>query len=822
MDMERPQGALVGSAVIKAKNDAQVTATMTRARELHERGHFDEAARHYEAVLAERPDDAEALHLYGVVQYQRGRPDESEDLLRRAVALAADPMSFANLGAVLAAAGRGDEALAQFDHALRIDSRHLHTLVRRANTLVELGRHEEALASYDRSLTLSPLLLDALCNRGAALRALGRHQEALESYDRALTVDPQSYESFFNRGHVLRDLQRAGEAIQSYDRAIALAPDNPTLLSTRGRSLAELGRLGEALTSFNEALAIEPDRVDALYNSAVVLERLGRPGEAIQRCERVFALQPGHSLSLACRGNAYLQLQRFDDALSSYRRALEIEPASSEWLCNQGTALRHLGRFDEALRSYDAALAVNADFAEAVANRGNVLQDLARYEEAIVAIDRAIALQPAHALHRFNRGNMLCAMIRRDRTTQTDKAAETRRHDEAMQNYDAALALDGKLVDAWVNRATALQDRHRYDEALYALDRSIDIRPDYAVSWFNRGNVQYEMSRPEAALRDYDRAIAIEPGFVDAHFARAALHLVRGDFPKGWEEYEWRLRDPRTGSNARVFSQPMWRGDEPLDGKTLLIHAEQGLGDTLQFCRYAELVHQRGARVILEVQPALKPLLETLRHPVQVVAAGDPLPAFDLHCPLLSLPFAFRTELRSIPACTPYLYADAARVERWHERLGPKRQPRIGLVWSGNAGHRNDRNRSIELAELAPLLALDVDWISLQKDVRARDAALLVNSPIRSFNVLLGDFADTAALVQSLDRVIVVDTSVAHLAGALGRPVWILLADPPEWRWMQGRDDSPWYPGARLFRQSKPGQWQDVVEALQAAIGTLA
>lgn len=739
MDVEP---SLNGRAELSALGGVEVrsaTADIALAKELHEKGRFDAAALHYEAVLAERSDHAEALHLYGVVQFQRGRLAESETLLRRAVSLSGDPMPLADLGSVILAAGRADEALEQFEAALRIDSRHVHALVRQGNTLIGMRRYGQALAAYDRVLSVSPLVLDALCNRGSALRALGRHQEALETYDRALTVDPLSFESFYNRGHVLRDLKRYGEALQSYDRAIALAQGHPAMLSMRGRTLIDLGRPNEALASLNEAIAIRPDFVEALHNSAVALERVGRAAEAIERSDRVLTLEPRNSRAFACRGNAWSHLQQYEEAISSYARALEIEPMSADVLCNQATALRHL-----------------------------------------------------------------------------------RRYDEALQGYDAALALESGLAQAWGNRGIVLQGVHRYEDAISSLDRAIKLQSNLAIHWFNRGNVLYEMGHLDTALQAYDKAISIEPEHYDARIARASMYLVQGDFARGWAEYESCGQDSKSEHDRRVFDQPRWRGMEPLNGKTILIHAEQGFGDTLQFCRYVELLGDQGASVVLEVQPALKTLLATIRGPVQVFAAGEPLPLADFCCPLPNLPFAFQTNLENIPKGIPYLFPDVGLVQKWQGRLGPKHRPRIGLTWSGNPVHPNDRNRSIELTSFLPLLEFDVEWVNLQKTIHERDRAILENSSIRNFEMDISDFSDTAALMQSLDLIVSVDTAVAHLAGALGRPVWLLLANPPEWRWMRDRDDSPWYPSARLFRQSTPGDWHGVIEAVRGEIRKLS
>jgi tetratricopeptide (TPR) repeat protein len=721
------------------RDSSSASAVMlAQAKALHEQGKLDEAQQLYTAVIEQMPENAEALHQYGVLQFQRGRIAEAEALMRRSVVSEAAPLPLANLGSVLLELGRREEALAQFDAALAIDPRHLRTLIRRGNTLVELGRHVEALEIYGRAIEIAPTLLDAWCNRGSSLRALGRNQEALDSYDRALAIHSQSFESLYNRGHLLREMQRYEEALDSYDRALVVNPMSPEVLSIKGTTLVELGRYKEALSSFNEAIIARPDFIDAIYNSVVALERLGRFEEAVVRCERVLALQPHHARAFANRGNARQQLGRLEEALVDYDRALTIQPSDGDVLCNRGSVLRQLRRLEEALSSYDAALRVHVGWAVALCNRANVLQEM-----------------------------------------------------------------------------------RRYDEALTTSDEAVSVDPDYAVAWLNRGNLFQEMGRAEDAMQAYERAIAIDPSYAEAHLSLSFVQLRTGDFQKGWERHEWRLRYAASASMDRVFSQPRWHSDTSLAGKTILLHAEQGLGDTIQFCRYADLVHALGARVILEVQPALKTLLTSVSGPSQVFAIGEPLPEFDIHCSLMSLPFLFGTDLSNLPASTPYLHADPRLVDRWSEQLGQKRGLRVGLVWSGNPEHRNDHNRSILLTAFAPLLEADVDWISLQKVVRPEDQITLMGSPLRQFSSAIRDFSDTAAMLNSIDLVITVDTAVAHLAGAMNCPVWVLVPSLADWRWMTQRTDNPWYPSARLFRQAKSGDWQGVLEDVRVALGEL-
>jgi tetratricopeptide (TPR) repeat protein len=358
----------------------------------------------------------------------------------------------------------------------------------------------------------------------------------------------------------------------------------------------------------------------------------------------------------------------------------------------------------------------------------------------------------------------------------------------------------------------------RFEEALASYDAALAARPDYAEALANRGATLYELARFDAASASYEQAIALCPDHADAHFFKGLSSLVTGDFARGWIEYEWRRKAPSARITQRDLPQPRWLGDGDIAGKTILLHSEQGLGDTIQFCRYVPLVAERGGRVILEVERPLRALMTGLAGTALVVAKGDPLPAFDLQCPLPSLPLAFQSRLETIPSTTPYLRVPKQALDRWRALLGTRRSLRIGLAWSGNTKHVRDRERSMRLRDLLPLLDIEATFVSLQKEVRAGDAASLESCNMLRFSGEIGDFSDTAALISQLDLVISVDTSVAHLAGALGKPVWILLTHAPDWRWLLDRDDSPWYPSARLFRQRETREWGSVTMRVREAL----
>jgi tetratricopeptide (TPR) repeat protein len=360
----------------------------------------------------------------------------------------------------------------------------------------------------------------------------------------------------------------------------------------------------------------------------------------------------------------------------------------------------------------------------------------------------------------------------------------------------------------------------RFDDALAGYDRALALRPDYVEAHCNRGVTLQDFRRFDEALACYERARATRPDFADAHYNEALCRLLVGDLKRGFDRHEWRWETAQHRSFKRNFSQTLWTGAQDLSGKTILLHAEQGLGDTIQFCRYAPLVAARGACVVLEVQEPLRALMATLPGDARMVARGEPLPDFDLHCPLLSLPRSLATELATIPRVTPYLRAAADGAAKWNGRLGVRDRPRIGVAWSGRPSHKNDHNRSIDLAAfLQGFAGIDATIVSLQREVRDADLATLrERGDVVHFGEELKDFSDTAALIANLDLVVAVDTSVAHLAGALAKPVWVLLPFIPDWRWLLDRDDSPWYPAARLFRQDESRRWENVFARVNAAL----
>ncbi|RKT27665.1 tetratricopeptide repeat protein [Paraburkholderia sp. RAU2J] len=560
-----------------------------------------------------------------------------------------------------------------------------------------------------------------------------------------------------------------------------------------------------------------PQQLEYMLRQAVALQRNGAIVEAEELYREILELKPRHFDALTWLGELALQTGRPQEGSDLLKKALAVNAKQAPVHSNLAYALNALQRYTEALASADRALALQANFPDALNNRGNALAGLNRPLDALAAFDRAIASMPQAAPFWNNRACLLRDMGRAG---------------DALADLDHALALRPDYAAAWSNRGNVLTDMNRPQEAEHSYRRALELAPAFVDAWNNLGLAQTDLDQHAQALSSYERALALDPESVETRWNQSLCLLRMGRFEAGWRQYESRWERSRIKAARRGFAQPLWLGDFPLDGKTILLHAEQGLGDTLQFCRYAALVSKLGAKVVLEVPSSLMRLMTTLDGVGQLVEAGRPLPTFDCHCPLLSLPLAFRTDEASIPAFTPYLFADAEAARAWRERIDTQagRRLKVGLVWAGeNRSHvaelrRIDERRSIALERFAPIFEVpDVCFFSLQKGAAASQLRVsALSGRVVDYTEDLHDFADTAALVANLDLVISVDTSTAHLAGALGKPVWILNRFDTCWRWLLERSDTPWYPGARLFRQPALGDWDSVMRATREALSASA
>jgi tetratricopeptide (TPR) repeat protein len=506
--------------------------------------------------------------------------------------------------------------------------------------------------------------------------------------------------------------------------------------------------------------------------------------------------QPNNAAVLHLIGVLSYQMQNYDFAMSCFRQAIQFNPNYAEAYNNLGSTLKVIGQFDEAIACYRKAIELNPNFAEAYYNLGNTFIISGQLDNAITYYQKALQLNPDHAISYNNLGNAY---------------REKGLLDEAISSYQKALQLNSNLVDAYNNIGVAFQEKGQLDEAITCYQKAIKRNPNYADAYNNLGYILQEKGQLNTAINYYKKALQLNPYLAGAHGHLSLALLLTGDYDQGWKEYEWRWRTKE--AYPRGFSQPLWDGTD-ITGLTILLHAEQGMGDTIQFIRYAPSVAQRCGKVIVECHRELTSLLRNVEGVHQIISRGEQLPAFDTHCPLLSLPLFFDTTLENIPARIPYVTVNPVLVQEWRDRIQyDDSRLRTGLVWAGAPRHKENRNRSCSLELFSALGQLkNITFYSLQKGAAAQQA----KNPPQEMNFIdltqeINDFSDTAALIENLDLVISVDTSVAHLAGALGKPVWTLLPFSPDWRWLLNREDSPWYPTMRLFRQPSIGDWEPVI-----------
>jgi tetratricopeptide (TPR) repeat protein len=616
--------------------------------------------------------------------------------------------------------------------------------------------------------------VDALHLLGVIAIQTGHANLAVDYLEAAVHLRPNSAEAHNHLGVALQQQGKLAEAALSHRQALHFQPNYAEAHSNLGKVLQVQGKLAEAALSYQEAVRLRPDFAELHYNLGVALLHQGKLAEAVASLETAVHLRPDFAAAHNNLGNALQQQGKSAEAVASLETAVRLQPDFADAHTNLGNALQAQGKLAAAVASYERALHLGADSAEIHNNLGNVLQQQGKLNEAVLCYQEALRQRADYPEALNNLGIIL----------QQEKAAE----------------------------------------ALAAYQQALRQRPDYPEAHRNVAKTLGHQGRTREALACFERALVLKPDFVDGHYNRSLLWLLQGNFEQGWPEYEWRWQLPHF--HVEPFSrkpEPKWDGG-PLDAKTLLLCAEQGLGDTLQFIRYVAVVKERGATVVFESPPALLDVLAGYPGIDQLLPQGSPLPACDARAALLSLPGLCGTTLDTIPARVPYLVADRSRVTYWQQRLADDSGFKVGICWQGNPGHKNDRQRSVPLAQFGPLAEVPgFRLICLQKGAGREQWDTLaggwptVNLPDQAEEPAW-TWVESAALVCALDLVITVDTAVAHLAGALGVPVWVALPFSGDWRWLLEREDSPWYPSMRLFRQTQPGDWPEVFRRIKAAL----
>jgi Flp pilus assembly protein TadD len=633
------------------------------------------------------------------------------------------------------------------------------------------GRFDLAEPLYRQILQSDPNNFQAVHLLGLVAQQTGRSDEALHLLSRAVQLRPDSSEAHYNHGIILKTAGRVEEAVVSYQQALRLKPNSPEALNNLGEALLSLGRQNEAVASLRQALVLKPNYSGALNNLGIAFQEQNNPAGAVACYRQAIHLRPGIPDTYNNLGIALADQGELEEACACYQQALQLRPHYPEAQNNLGIALRLQGKLNEAERCHRQALLLKPEYAGAHEKLATVLREQGRIEEALASCREAIRLRPSQA-ESFN----TLALIR--------------------------------------------QEQGQLEEALAALDEALRLNPDFPHAHNNRGNVLGELGRLNEAVDSYRHALRLKPDFSEAHVHLGMTLLLKGDFAEGWSEYEWRRR-------YKMFDQSpspdrAWDGGD-VNGQTILLIAEQGLGDTLQFLRYASLLKQRGARVLLGCQPSLSRLLANAPCLDGLIISGSAVPFFDVYSHLLSLPRLFGTTSASNPSTVPYLFADPALVKQWHQDLKALGGFKVGIAWQANPAHDRGRRRSAPLTEFAPLAQVPgVTLVSLQKGAGAEQLGAKNPFPIVNLSDRLdetaGPFMDTAAVMKNLDLVVTIDSAVGHLAGGLGVPVWVALPSFPDWRWLQHGEQTAWYPTMRLFRQTATGDWSGVFQRMASEL----
>lgn len=656
--------------------------------------------------------------------------------------------------------------------------------------------------------TTSPMgNVEDLLVAGWHYKQTGDHFLAEHAYRRAVEVDARRADAWAALGTFCLQRGRLDEAIEHFRRALELRPVDAVVHCNLGIALASSGRLGEALASFAEAVRLNPAHADARANLGNALRETGRIEEAVACLREALALQPTHGAGHLNLGLALMSLKRPDEAVRHLRQATQFaanDPAAHNAL---GLALAEQNQLAEAAASFEQARRLYPGFVDAHANLGMALGRLGDAAGALAALREAARLEPRSP-------GILNAM--------GAALGQLGDHPASLGPIQEALRLRPDFVAGLINQGNALRSSGRLDEALASLRRAIELNSDEVDGHHDLALVYADLGRTAEALAEFDATLRLRPDFPMCRKNRALVWLRLGDWAQGWHEYEWRWQCGELAE--RRCSQPRWDGSD-LTGKTILLWAEQGVGDTLQFVRYAALVKQRGGTVFLECPAALHPLLATCAGIDRLVAAdGGAEPAFDVHAPLMSLPGIMGTTVETVPAAGPYLFADPMLAARWQRELADVTGFRIGVCWQGNPKFAADRLRSFPLQQLAPVAGLPgVRLVSLQVGPAVQQIAELrgrldIVDLGERLTQTPGAFVDAAAVIKNLDLVISCDTAIAHLAGALGTPVWLALPFAGDWRWLMHRSYTPWYPTMRLFRQTEPRNWETVFAAMAQAL----
>jgi tetratricopeptide (TPR) repeat protein len=669
-------------------------------------------------------------------------------------------------------AGRLREAEGIYRQILNAEPNSAHALHLLGVLASQMGQGEASLNYIRRAITLNPTAAQYHASLGAALATLGRTQEAIDIYNRALVLQPDLLDAHVNLGAALMKMGKFELAVESLQSAIKIGPENFKLLDSLGSALSQAGHQEQAVEVLRKALTLRSDFAPTHLTLGNALMKLNRATEAIAEYRAALATRPEYPEAMRNLSGLLSQTGFVDEAIDLARRSISLQPESSHAWCNLGSALHRQNRYDEAADALSRAIAIDPRFPHAYSELGEVLLKMKSPAKAIDAFNQSLAIEPSAILH-----------------------------------YRIAIAL-------------LAQDKR--EEAIAACLKAESLGFSSQNLFNTLGTIHHQLGQIDKAIEYFRKALAIQPDYPLAQWNLGVLQLLKGDFREGWIGYDARWKANNISLPARYSLERIWNGGD-LKGRRILIDCEQGFGDCIQFIRFIPLIAQRGGKPILTAYPELRRLIRTVPCLEEIVCPPEEIPPFDLQCPLAGLPRLFETTLQNIPTNVPYLFADPVMAERWRTRVPQDGRVKIGLAWSSKPESRDHATHSPGLSQLAPLGTVSGTWFcSLQKGPAAADTVAPPEGlQITDWSAELQDFADTASLIVNLDLVICCDTAVAHLASAMGKPTWLILPSVPDWRWLLDRDDSPWYPSMRLFRQPKAGDWQSPVRQISRELHKL-
>lgn len=784
--------------------DEMLDAFFAQAIECHQAEDWQAAENFYHKVLAAIPDQPNVNYNLGMLKVQLKQTKASLAYFKKALAADTDePKYWFAYVEALAHAGENKQAVDVLMEGIAcgLHGEEVDALVRQleqlANPVVNMTQTSPVIV-VNSTEQLSPIVLPHISTRE-------NKQAGSEKNPQQQPTNSGKVGQYLDNPQIKKmlALQQAGKLNQAKKQGLRLIQfyaNHPIILTCLGMIAVEQGDYDDGVTQLEKSLTLLPEQTTALSYLSIAYIKLHQFNSALRCADQAITLNPHYAEAHANRGNALKLLERYKEAIDSYKKAIDLRPADAVTKLNLGETFKALKQYEEAAIYLQEGLLLNPKDTIAQLACGDALFELGRYSEALSCYNAAIAIN----------NNSIEALIGRGVTL-----IELREFESAHADLTKVFRLNPNQENVHLNLGVALRCLGRYEEAFAMNEIAIARKSDYVQAYNNQALLLVDMQRFDEAAKLYDKAIEISPQHYETYWNKALLHLLLGQYSQGWELYESRWKSIFKKA-SRHFSKPLWLGDASLAGKSILIYGEQGLGDDIQFCRYVAEVEKLGAKVFLDVHKPLLSLMSSLNGNFKIIQSESDLPDFDYHCPMMSLPYAFKTQLETIPATTPYLYANAEKAKSWQQKLGNKTRLRIGLVWSGSSDHKNDHNRSLPLAMLKPLFSLPFEFHALQKEMRATDMQTLATlDGLHTHHVALNDFSDTAALISHLDLVITVDTSVAHLAGAMGKECWVLLPHSPDFRWMLHRTDSPWYPSITLFRQPAFNDWVNVIDSVR-------